>query len=129
MVKCLQGKTYEELLTSLGLFTLKKRRLRGDLLTEVFNILIRGSRGASADLFSPCCDRTQVNGLKLSQGKFRLDIRKRFFTQRMFGDWNRVPRKAVTAPSLSDSRNIWTMHSGTWCDSWRVLCRARSWTQ
>lgn len=53
MLKGLQGKTYEELLRSLVLFPMGKKRLRGDL-TEVFNILIRGSGGAGANLFSLC---------------------------------------------------------------------------
>ncbi|KFO61823.1 hypothetical protein N302_06169, partial [Corvus brachyrhynchos] len=42
------------------------------------------------------------NGLKLSHGRFRLDIRIRFFTQRVVGHWNRVPGEAVTAPSLTE---------------------------
>ena len=40
-----------------------------------------------------------VGGWKLHQGKFRFDIRKRFFTERVVSNWNRLPR--VTAPSLS----------------------------
>ncbi|KFV13398.1 hypothetical protein N339_01301, partial [Pterocles gutturalis] len=42
------------------------------------------------------------NGMKLCQGKFRLGIRERFFTERVVGPWNRLPREAVMAPSLSE---------------------------
>lgn len=40
--------------------------------------------------------------LKLHQGKFRLDLRKRFFTERVAGNWNSVSRKEVMKPSLSE---------------------------
>ena len=93
--------TCEDRLRELGLFRLEKRRLQGDLIAACQYLTGPTRKLEGGFLQGHIVTRTRGNGFKLKEGRFRLDVRKKFFTVRVVRCWHRLPRAAVDAPSLA----------------------------
>jgi len=96
------------------LSALEKRRLKGDFIAH-YSFLRSGSGEGVADLFSlVSSDRIRGNGSKLHQKRFRLDITKHFFTERV----------ANTGIGFLER---WLMHQACQClkhvcTTWLITC-------
>ena len=89
----------EAQLRPLRLSHLEKRRLKGDVIA--LHSFPRKGSGEEGIFSLVSCDSTCGNRSKLYQERFRLDIMKHFFTERVVKHWNWPSREVVSAPRLS----------------------------
>lgn len=75
----------------------------------LYNYQKEGCGQVGVRLFSQeMSSRTRQNSFRLFQGRFSLDIRKNFFTEKVVKHWNSLPRELVESPSLE----FWKTHAG-----------------
>ena len=92
---------YEEMCKMLGIYSLEKRRLRGDLL-ETYKI-VYGLENVDQGIFFRMRDGiTRTNTLKLDRrDHWKTNLRPNAFSIRVVNHWNGLPEEAVCAPSVS----------------------------
>ena len=101
MIPKLRGLAYEERLSRLGLYSLEFRRMKGDLI-ETYKIMMGIDKIEAGKLFPQADEtRTRGHGLKVRGSRFRTELRRNFFTQRIVNLWNSLPSEAVEATSLN----------------------------
>jgi len=100
MIQGLEHLCWEEGLRELGLFSLEKRRVPGDLRAAFQYLKTTYKQDEDKVFIRACSGRAGGNGFKLKGGRFRLEIRKKNFMIRVVKHWNRLPRGVVDAPFL-----------------------------
>ena len=100
MIQGLEHLSCEDRLEELGLFSLEKRRLQGDLVAAFQYIKKVYKHDGNRHFTGVDSDRIRGNDFKLKKGRFRLGVKGKFFTERVVSCWHRLPREAVDALSL-----------------------------
>jgi hypothetical protein len=105
LISNLRNKSYEVRLIECNLFSLEKRRHRGDMI-QVFKILNKIDNVNEENYFQRNNDlRTRNNGFKLIGKPFRTNAAKHYFTSRVIEDWNKLPAYVVNSTSVEMFKN------------------------
>ncbi len=110
MIPSLRTKPFEERLERLNLFTLEKRRLRGDMI-QVFKYLNQFSNVDHSNLFTfQTNSRTRNNGKTILAKRCNTDIGRSYFSNMVVRHWNSLPAEDVSAESLNSFKKLIDRH-------------------
>ena len=105
MVHSIRLLKYSDRMRELGLPSLQYRRIRADL-SDVFKILNGIDNYEKSQLFhTQPLQRTRGHSQKLFKRQFRLDLRRRFFSQRVIDDWNNLSENVISSDSINQFKS------------------------
>ena len=105
MIPSLRAQPYEVRLKRLNLFSLEKRRLRGDLI-QVYKYLNKFSNVDHSKLFELQTNlRTRNNGQSIQTRRCNTDIGRSYFSNRVIRHWNNLPAEVVNARTINSFKN------------------------
>ena len=100
LIPSLRNKSYENRLRELNLYSLEKRRLRGDMI-EVWKIM-KGKENINRGSLFTIEEHgvTRSNGFKIIGKRFNTEIARNFFTYRVVNEWNKIPYNVINCETL-----------------------------
>ena len=105
LVRGLEHKSDREWLREMGFSSIWRRGAQERPHHSLQQPQRRFWRGGGQPLLPGDSNRARGNGLKLHQGRLRLDIKKIFFSEGAVLQWHRLPREVVQSPSLEVFQN------------------------
>ena len=107
LIPDIRNKSYENRLKYLNMFSLKKRRLRGDLI-QAFKILKGIDNIKVENVFTLNTNQTRNNGLKLTGRRFNGEIGRNNFVNRVVNEWNKLPAEAIACSTVRSFKVLLT---------------------
>ena len=90
--------------------SIEDRLRRGDLI-ETYKLLTNKVAVDSSQFFKLCeGNRTRGHGMKLEVRRSRLQLRSKFFANRVVTAWNQLPADVVSAPTVNSFKNKLDRH-------------------
>ena len=119
LIPTIRNLPYSTRLERLHLHSLELRRIRGQII-EVFKIL-NGFDEAENLILRNHNSVTRNNGCKLRGIRFKTDIAKNFFANRIVNAWNLLPASVVSSDSINQFKNRLDKYFES--DKFSVFCR------